>query len=305
MHTPRRARHARAAAGLLVAACAAAPALAAESAFPGGAQAQVQTVLNTNATVSPSPATQLITLVNPGTSVNSGFVGANGNANAQVDLSTGLLRADAQGTSGYSSFATGWEFVSFSGNGNISFALAVDGTLRNLQLSGMAIAQASVNLYDVTSWASYFASSGGQQYVAKDGSGSPFPDRVGFAFDNAGVRGATAASCASQFINTCTTNSSGAVVPVTMALAGSAPVLAGHVYLLEMNLSLYTFNSALSTQLQAADFSHTAAFSFSNLNGLSVTSSSGTFLSAVPEPASLALMLAGVAALAGLRRHRR
>ncbi len=290
--------------GLALCAGGASSAGAAASSFPPGAQAQVQTLININTTVAPSAATQSILLVSPGTATSSSLSGVSGQGHAQVDLASGILRADASTNRGFSTLADGWEFLSFSGNGNVSFAFDVDGTLSNLRPAGIVAIDASVRLYNVTSWTSYFGNTGGQQFVAKNGSGSPFPDQVGFAFDNYGVRGAAAASCASQFINTCVTSSNGLAQAVSFSLGASAPVLAGNLYLVQLQVSLYTFSAVPGTAQQTADFSHTAAFRFSNLNGLSYDSASGVFLSAVPEPQTSFLLLAGLAVLAGWARRR-
>ncbi len=297
--------HWRSAALYVALAAGAGAAGAADVVFPTGANAQAQVLVNIDATVAPSPATQIISLINPGTVASTGLTGTSGTGHAQLDLASGILRADASTNQGFTVSAVGWEFVTFSGNGSVSFAMAVNGLLSNLRPAGIVAAQAAVRLYNVSTWSSYFGNTGGQQFVAKNGTDSPFPDIAGSAFDNSGVRGASAASCASQFINTCVTNSSGTQVPVSFSVAGSAPVLAGALYLVELQLQLYTFNSSLTAAVQAADFSHTAAFNFTNLNGLSYTSSSGVFLSAVPEPHSQALLLAGLAALACAAHRRR
>lgn len=139
-----------------------------------GAQAQAQAVTNINATVSPTPATQSISLAT-GTATSTSVSGSTGNANASVDLGTGELKVDATSTAGFTSMATGWEFVTFSGSGTVDFSFDIDGSLSNLYNAGMVYVEPAVRVYDVTSWTSYFGSTGGIQFTAYNGSGSPFP----------------------------------------------------------------------------------------------------------------------------------
>jgi hypothetical protein len=78
------------------------------------------------------------------------------------------------------------------------------------------------------------------------------------------------------------------------ALVGATPTL-------DVRGALDTFANSVAS----ATYSNTAAFQMSLPTGVSYSSASGVFLSAVPEPGSWALMLAGVGGLLTLARHRR
>ncbi|MDO9459770.1 MAG: hypothetical protein Q7N95_06600, partial [Alphaproteobacteria bacterium] len=184
-------------------------------------------------------------------------------------------------------------------------AFDVDGGFSNRRSAGFVYADVGVRLYDVTDWTSYFALSSGIQFVSRNGDTSPFDDIVVSSFERVGVRGASAATCAAIAVTgLCTTNSNGSLVPVDFSLSGSASVEAGRLYLLELVLNLNTLNGASSNLLQTANFADTAAFTFTDLGGLSFSSSSGQFLAAVPEPQTWALWAGGLLALGMVRRRK-
>lgn len=274
---------------------------AASYTFPVGADAQAQAVTNINATIAPTPATQSISL-NIGTTASTSVSGSTGSANASVNLGTGELKAYATSTAGFTSQATGWEFVTFNGSGMVDFSFNIEGALSNNYPIGMTYVEAAVRVYDVTSWTSYFGTTGGVQFTAFNGSGSPFPYMEGSAYDSQAVRGASSTGCTTYGITNCTVNSTGGIIPVSLSMSGSLDAVEDQLYLVELLLSTSTYNQQLGIVTQTGDFSNTATFSFTDLNGLTFESSSGEFLtSTVPIPAAAwlfgsALTLLGVVA---------
>ncbi|MEQ1803088.1 MAG: hypothetical protein ABL989_14265 [Gammaproteobacteria bacterium] len=279
------------------------PALAAYV-FPPGAVAQAQAVANINGTVAPSPLTQS-TVLNLGTSASAAITGSPGSANASIDLGAGELKAYGSTTKGFTSQAVAWEFVTFDGNDDVDFAFDIDGTLSNTFPSGMVYVEAAVRLYDVTSWTSYFQTTGGIQFAAENGTGSPFPYLEASGFATQAVRGSNSGGCTLYVIANCTVDQFGTAVPVNLSIGGTLEAQQGQLYLLELILTTSTYNQQLGINLQTGDFANTATFSFSNLNGLNFESSSGEFLAApVPVPAAVWLFGSAIGLLGVIRRKR-
>lgn len=265
------------------------------SAFPDGAQTLLQSAITINTGQPASSTTREVVQVQPGAALQTVFNNPWGRGAAEVDLSTGVLRAEAFSGTGLGNSVAAWEFLRFSGSAGISFAFTVDGWLSNAKNGGVIFADAAMALYDVTDWTDWFRSIGDVRVLAKDGVLPPGEDRVAGAFERHGVRGNAAPSCESLGIDVCTTSISGIPVAVEFELFGSAIVHPDRLYVLELVLNLGTLNVGTSSGFQNADFMHTATFAFSDLVGLTVTSASGQFLSPVPEPATWALWCAGLA----------
>jgi len=274
-------------------------------AFPEGAQTLLQSAISINTLQAVSPLTREVVTVQPGAALQTVFNNPWGRAAAEVDLRTGVLRAEAFSGTGLGNSVAAYEFLRFSGSAGISFAFSVDGWLSNAKNGGVIVADASVGLYDVTDWSAYFRSIADIVTLAKDGVLPPGEDLVAGAFERHGVRGNAAPSCASLFIDVCTTSISGVPVAVEFELFGSAMVHPDRLYVLALVMNLGTFNTGSGSGFQNADFMHTATFAFSDLVGLTVSSASGQFLTPVPEPATWALWCAGLAAVGGVAARRR
>ncbi len=272
--------------------------------FPPGAVAQAQAFVNINGTVAPTALTQS-TVLNLGTTAGTAISGSPGSANASIDLGAGELKAYGSTTKGFTSQAVAWEFVTFDGNDDVDFAFDIEGTLSNTFPSGMVYVEAAARVYDVTSWTSYFQTTGGIQFAAENGSGSPFPYLEASGFATQAVRGSNSGGCTLYVIANCTVDQFGTVIPVNLSIGGTLEAQAGQLYLIELLLTTSTYNQQLGINLQTGDFANTATFSFLNLNGLNFESSSGEFLVApVPIPTAVWLFGSALGLMGVIRRKR-
>jgi hypothetical protein len=227
---------------------------------------------------------------NPSSTIDYSVFGPTGNAQGLLDMTTGLLRAQSSGSFGFSNSISGWDFLQFDGNGTVSWAFNVDGSFSN--------------------WTSYFGFTDGIQLSLRNGIFSPYADTladiVASSFERVGVRSSAATSCAAIGVSgLCATSSNGDLVPVEFSLTGSAAVQSDRLYLIELTMNLSTLNGAGNNGLQTANFADTAAFVFTDLDGLSFNSASGQFLAAVPEPQTWALWAAGLLLAVTVARQRR
>jgi len=247
---------------------------------------------------------------NPSSTIDYSVFGPTGNAQGLLDMTTGLLRAQSSGSFGFSNSISGWDFLQFDGNGTVSWAFNVDGSFSNRHSRGFVYADVGMRLYDVTDWTSYFGFTDGIQLSLRNGIFSPYADTladiVASSFERVGVRSSAATSCAAIGVSgLCATSSNGDLVPVEFSLTGSAAVQSDRLYLIELTMNLSTLNGAGNNGLQTANFADTAAFVFTDLDGLSFNSASGQFLAAVPEPQTWALWAAGLLLAVTVARQRR
>jgi hypothetical protein len=209
---------------------------------------------------------------------------------ALADLNTGTLRAAVTGEAlvpySLSSFASATarmsDSVTFHGPGStvqVSFMLHVDGTFAmsggnspgNITLDGAM----TIDVASATLALSRTYSPGGADTLGGSVAGSP-----------------------GSFLNK-TLNTADAMLVVTTTVQTEVPVSF-------FALITVVERTAPVGMTETADFSHTAQASLLVPAGYSYTSASGHFLATpVPEPASGALMLAGIAALGWLVRRRR
>jgi len=270
-------------------------------------------VANADSLPSRGAVAQIVTGVNDTYTLTGGTSGSSSGsgASASVDLATGQLRVVTQGTTMPSANAIGFEFLTFSSNATVSYGFDVSGTLNNLNPNGAVRVEGIINLYDVTGL--------GPNYF------TTIPDFPGYEFiysvPIAGSSGKATVIYGDGFSPTevfgdplpaymdFIPSQDGSAVPVAMNITGSFNVQADHLYALALALSTGEFGSAGFQQ--GADFSNTAAFTFTDLGGAEVTSSSGLFLSNVPppvstpEPMTLTLLGVGLAAMVEVVRKRR
>jgi hypothetical protein len=273
----------------------------ASSAFPAGAAPSIMI----GDTPQGGKVAETFTVTN-GTSAVGSFSTSNANGAASADLTTGLLHLYTTGTSTPSMTVDPFEFVQFSGTGTVSYSMAVDGSISNFSANGDASISAGVYVYDVTGYTAPFftTQSSGNEYVTNgyqymysgsrtvDVYGSSYPtDDLPIDFENNLV--------------TLDQDNSGVSLPINFDVTGSIDVVAGHTYIIQLLMTAGDDQLSGSAS-QTVGFANTGAFNFTNLNGLTFTSSSGQFLSdVVPEPGTWMLAGAGLLALVIAASRRR
>jgi hypothetical protein len=226
-------------------------------------------------------------------------------SSASIDMTTGQLRVATSGSDLPYAGVQGFEFLQFSGSGTISYNFAISGTLSNSNPTGAVRIGSSAIFYDVNGLSpNYFANGGLPGFDFVDAAAISFATNItydyGSSFNISNIPPTNA-----NFIQ----NNDGSAIPVLVNLSGSFDVQSGQLYAIALQLVGSEAGANSSNSLQAADFSHTGTFQFTDLDGLTFTSSSGEFLSnaavvTTPEPSSFVL-LALALTLTGAWRARR
>ncbi len=258
--------------------------------FPAGASAQVMIGDTSHAGTIAETFT-----VTPGTSASGSFSAANASGAVSADLATGLLHLSTTGTSTPSMTVDPFEFLQFSGSGTVSYSMQLDGTLLNSSANGDASISGAVYFYDETGFSS--------PYFTTQASGNEFVTNGYLPTASAGITDVLYGSSyptsdlpinfGNFLVNTVQDNS-GNAISFSPLITGSLNVQAGHLYIIQLLLTAGD-DQLSGSSLQTVNFANTAAFDFTNLNGLTVTSSSGQFLSNVaPEPGTWLLLGSGL-----------
>lgn len=189
-----------------------------------------------------------------------------------------------------SSKATLYDTVTFASSATVSYNFNVSGSLSSTdtQVNNILTAIGAVGILDITGQA--------QWIFGLDGTSVPlgselFTRTVESTMESTSILGANRA-----LISRIDNNfpSDGNDYAVNIDVSGSLDVEAGKTYGLVLSMSTI----ASGARINAADFSNTAMFRFTDLGGTTYTSGSGVLLTAVPLPGAFWLMLT---ALAGLR----
>lgn len=246
----------------------------------------------------PGAVAQVSTTVNPlsWTQVSGTSGSSTGTeSSASIDMTTGQLRVATSGSDLPYAGAQGFEFLQFSGNGTISYDFSVSGTLSNSDPTGAVRIGSSAIFYDVNGLSpNYFANGGLPGFEFIDAAFISFASNTtydyGSSFNISRIPPTNV-----TFIQ----NNDGSAIPILVNLAGSFDVQSDHLYAIALQLIGSETGANSSNSLQAADFSHTGTFQFTDLDGLTYTSSSGEFLSnaavvTTPEPSSFVLFALGL-----------
>lgn len=199
-----------------------------------------------------------------------------------------------------SSSTTIFDTVTFSQSATVSFNVSVTGSFSASSPSVInnLSSQASIGIFDLT---------GTSQWVFGL-QGSAYP--VCFATDCALFQRTVNSNM--EWSRTVNENNAilaevihnfpqdGGVYNLSIDVPGVLDVQAGTTYGIALAMSAVAPGFAVN----AADFSSTAGFNFTDLQGATFTSGSGEFLTAIPVPAALWLFLSGLLGLVGLSRHK-
>jgi hypothetical protein len=260
-------------------------------AFPTGAVTMTDSNVQLVSCVTPDCSlgpTVIADQFQAGTTSSAALSNSLGSGQASVNLATGQFKAAISGNNATST-AEGFEFINFgipgSGTATISYSLSLNGTLSNFDPNGTAEADIGVSLFDVTGITGTFLTplpSGGA--VVSDG--IPFVD--GLDFDSLVVGPSLGPICTNTdptFICREQFSDNGAQFVVNDSVSGSFVVSGNRNYLIVVGLSTRLDDDASFTGLAgSADFSHTGTLTFTDLDGATVNSLSGAFLTQSPTP---------------------
>jgi len=281
------------------------PTIAMATPIPG-ATAQV----NTGVVDSSGAQTEQFTITD-GASGSSSLTSSASTASASGNLSTGILRVNTQGTTAPGATVSAYDFLTFNGNGTVSYSLAITGSLNNAAPDGDVSIGGAIYVYNVT---------GATSDVFTINSNPPNSEYINTGYVPAASSGQTVDVYGpsypsgdlpitfGNFTVSTDQNDSGNAIPVTVDATGSIDVVAGDVYAIQLLLTGGADQLGGTIDEQGANFADTAAFSFTNLDGLTYSSASGEFLASVPasvpEPGTLGLFGAGLIGVAGFASQR-
>ena len=222
------------------------------------------------------------------------------------DITLGLVGARAESTKAgtsldvLSSSTTIFDTVTFSQSATVSFNVSVTGSFSASSPSVInnLASQASIGIFDLT---------GTSQWVfGLQGSAFPFCLASNCALFQRTVNSNMEWSRTLNENNAVLAETihnfpqDGGVYNLSIDVPGVLDVQAGTTYGIALSMSALAPGFAVN----AADFSNTAAFNFTDLQGATFTSGSGEFLTAIPVPAAVWLFLSGLLGLVGFARHK-
>lgn len=186
---------------------------------------------------------------------------------------------------------------------NVSFGISLDGRISNSS-SGVVDggrANVSVSIFDITgldTWIENFSEEGDADLrIGSDANRIVF-ESINFAVGTQGLIDAV-----SPFTDEGIVDESGTVFSFDLTKSGSFEVDPTKEYGIQISAASSSFGGDVTS-----DFFNTSTFNFTDLNGATFDSGSGSFLTAsntpVPEPGTLALFGIGIAGLFLARRRK-